>query len=61
VTGSIIATDVVGPTAQGINPGDLAAVVRAIRAGFAYVNVHSVNFPTGEIRGQIRVEEDDGD
>ncbi len=54
VTGTIVASDVVGPTAQGIALGDLASVLRAIRAGVAYANVHTSTFPNGEIRGQIR-------
>jgi hypothetical protein len=61
VTGTISASDVQAIAGQGLAAGDLASIVRAIKAGFAYVNVHTTNFPTGEIRGQIRVEEDDGD
>ena len=53
ISGTIMASDVVGPTAQGIKPGDLGAVMRAIRAGAAYANMHTGNFPAGEIRGQI--------
>jgi hypothetical protein len=41
---------------QGVEAGDLAGVIRAIRSGVTYANVHTVNFPTGEIRGQL--EED---
>jgi hypothetical protein len=44
---------VVALTAQGINAGDLAAVLRAIRAGASYANMHTTNFPGGEIRGQF--------
>jgi hypothetical protein len=33
---------------------DLAAVLAAISSGDAYVNVHTSEFPGGEIRGQIR-------
>ena len=43
-----------GATAQGIAPGDFAELIAAIRAGVAYVNVHSATFPGGEIRGQLR-------
>lgn len=59
VTGTISAADVLALPSQGLTAGDLASLVRAIRAGFAYVNVHTANFPTGEIRGQIRVMEGD--
>jgi hypothetical protein len=61
VTGSIVATDVVGPTAQGFQAGDLAPVVAAIRAGFTYANMHTQKFPPGEIRGQIRRGGGDGE
>ncbi len=54
VEGVATAEDVVGPTAQGIGPGELGELVRAIRRGLAYANVHSTLFPTGEIRAQLR-------
>jgi hypothetical protein len=54
LTGTIVASNVVGLTAQGIKVGDLASVMRAIRAGASYANMHTPpNFPNGEIRGQI--------
>jgi len=55
VTGTIAAADVVGPAAQGIAVGDFADVVRAITTGTSYANMHSVNFPGGEIRGKVVV------
>ena len=58
VEGELDAADVVGPnsgmTIQGIEPGALAELVAAIRAGHTYVNVHSTKWPGGEIRAQIR-------
>jgi hypothetical protein len=54
VTGTLTATDVIGPAGQGISPGEFAEVLRAIRDGVTYANVHSTMFPGGEIRGQIR-------
>ncbi len=53
VTGTITAADVIGPAGQGIAAGELDELIRAIRAGVTYVNVHSTKFPSGEIRGQI--------
>jgi hypothetical protein len=53
VTGTIIPSDVIGPAGQGIGPGDFDKLVDAIRSGVTYVNVHSPEFPLGEIRGQI--------
>jgi hypothetical protein len=53
VGGVITAADVIGPAAQGIAPGELAEIIAAIRAGFAYVNIHTQQFPAGELRGQF--------
>jgi len=55
VTDTIVATDVVGPTAQGIpaGPTGFSELVAAIRAGVTYANIHNATFPGGEIRGQI--------
>jgi CHRD domain len=54
VTGTFTAADVVGPTAQGFDAGDLASLDKAIVAGVTYANMHTAKFPAGEIRGQIR-------
>ena len=54
VTGTLHAADVIGPEAQGIAPGEFAELVRAIRAGATYANVHTVKYPGGEIRAQLR-------
>lgn len=59
VTGVIGPADVIGPTSQGIEPGSFAELVRAIRAGATYANVHSTRWPAGEIRGQIRGGKDE--
>ena len=53
VTGVIDAADIIGPEAQGIEPGSFGELVAAMRAGHAYVNVHSPRWPGGEIRAQI--------
>jgi len=53
ITGTITPADVIGPTGQGIAPGEWSELVAAIRAGVTYANVHSTTQPTGEIRGQI--------
>ncbi|KRT62205.1 MAG: hypothetical protein XU10_C0036G0003 [Chloroflexi bacterium CSP1-4] len=54
VTGTIDAPDILA--IQGIAAGDMAAALRAIRAGVTYANVHNAGFPGGEIRGQIRAQ-----
>ena len=62
VTGSLTAANVIGPNAQGITPGaDFAKVIEALREGAAYVNVHTMRSPAGEIRGQVRHSDDDGE
>jgi len=53
VTGTLNAAAVIGPAAQGIAAGEFTELVRAIRAGAGYANVHSSAFPAGEIRGQL--------
>ena len=53
VSGTITPAQVLTATGQGIDTGEFDEVVRAIRAGAAYANVHSTTFAPGEIRGQI--------
>jgi hypothetical protein len=53
VTGTIMPSDVIGPAAQGIAPGQFDRLVKAIRDGMTYANIHTSNFPAGEIRAQI--------
>lgn len=48
--GTITAASLVGPLAGQ----PLSALIDAIQAGNTYVNVHTTQFPPGEIRGQIR-------
>lgn len=58
VEGTITEANIVGPAGQGIPGGGVAGtfdeLVRAIRPRAGYVNVHTAQYPTGELRGQIR-------
>jgi CHRD domain len=53
VTGTLTAANILGPSGQGIAPGEFAELAAAIRKGVTYVNVHSEQFTGGEIRGQL--------
>jgi hypothetical protein len=60
VRGVIDPADVVGPTEQGLEPGSFDELVRAMHADATYANVHSSpRWPGGEIRGEIRKDDDD--
>jgi hypothetical protein len=62
--GDIDAADVIGPSGQGIAAGELTELIRAMRKGFTYANVHTTLNPAGLIRGQIfkgRHGHDNGD
>jgi hypothetical protein len=50
---TLVATDVIGPDAQGIDVEELDELIRAMRSGATYVNVHTDLVTSGEIRGQI--------
>ena len=59
LTGTWRAADVgAGAAAQGLAAGEFAELVRALRGGVAYANVHSSTQGGGEIRGQV--EDDRG-
>jgi hypothetical protein len=53
IEGVLVAADVIGPAGQGIAAGEFDELVRAIRSGTTYVNVHSSLYPGGEIRAQL--------
>jgi len=53
VEGDITPADIIGPNNQGVEPGAFAEILRGMRAGVAYANIHTTRWPGGEIRGQI--------
>jgi hypothetical protein len=53
VHGFIEREDVTGPVAQGVEPGEIEDLIRAMRHDEAYANVHTSKFPGGEIRGDL--------
>jgi CHRD domain len=59
ISGTASAADVIGPAGQGIEPGAFGEVLAAMRAGVAYANVHTMKWPSGEIRGQLSGGGDD--
>jgi hypothetical protein len=62
VSRTVSAADVTNlAAAQGVPAGDFKDVVRAIVSHVTYANVHSTNFPAGEIRGQIHSTPDPAD
>lgn len=59
ITGTLTPANIIGPTDQGVAPtsdttNEFAELVRAIRSGVTYANVHSSKFRGGEIRGQLK-------
>ena len=54
ISGTITAAEVTNlANERGISAGEFAELIRAVRAGATYVNVHSTRWPGGEIRSQI--------
>ncbi|HZS65531.1 MAG TPA: CHRD domain-containing protein [Burkholderiales bacterium] len=55
-TGTWTGANMQNVATQQLATGELDEVIAAIRAGVAYVNVHSNLSPGGEIRGQVRAD-----
>ena len=68
ISGTIAAADVspnipatLAARNQGLDTGEFAELLRAIRGGNTSANVHSVKFPGGEARGPIRTVDENDD
>ncbi len=60
IEGTITSADVLaGGAAQGLEAGNLAELIDALRAGATYANVHSTLRPGGEVRGVIGAASND--
>ena len=58
IEGSMDASNILGPKAQGIDPAEttvLEEVLKAIATGNTYVNIYTDKFSEGEIRGQVLI------
>jgi len=54
----VTAADIQAVSGQNVSAGDFAGALRIIASGDAYANVHTTIFPGGEIRGQVRSNDD---
>jgi hypothetical protein len=56
VTGTLTTANLLPVPGQNVPANDFTAIADALLTDSAYVNVHTVNFPAGEIRGQLSRE-----
>jgi hypothetical protein len=54
VAGTWSAANVIAVPGQNITVNDFNALIATLESDTAYGNIHTTNFPSGEIRGQIR-------
>ena len=59
VTGMITGANVLALPGQNVPAGDFDALVAALDSNTAYGNIHTMAFPAGEIRAQIRHRDQD--
>ena len=61
VTGTIPPASVLAVPSQNITAGDFNAVISALTNKTAYANIHTMKFPAGEIRAEVRRQHKDDD
>jgi len=61
IIGTISPASIIAVPGQNITAGDFGALLAAVGSNTAYANVHTVKFPAGEIRGQVKQSDEDGD
>jgi hypothetical protein len=54
VTGTLSAVNVLALAGQNVPAGEFQALADALESDTAYANIHTSNFPAGEIRGEVR-------
>jgi len=59
VSGLLTAGSVIGFAPSNVTAGDFNALADIILSKTAYVSIQTTNFPTGEIRGEIRRDDDE--
>jgi len=59
VSGLIQPANILAVNSQNITAGDFNALVLGLESNTTYVNVHTLKFPAGEIRGQVQHADDE--
>ena len=54
VTGTITAASILAVPGQNVTAGDFSTLEDIVTSDTAYANIHTMKFPAGEIRGQLR-------